>query len=82
MNRSNQCACGDVHASGVTPAIIGRMKAYLYAYPDRQFAVDEDAGIVAVIVPRACRGPEVLAHSHALADLLDQIGAPTPGDLS
>lgn len=82
MNYRDRCACGEIHPDGVTPAMIARMKAYAAAHPDHQFAVDEEAGIIAVVIPRPSGGLQVLAHSHDLTDLLDRIGAPSAGELS
>lgn len=64
------------------PAMITQMKAYLYAHLDRQFAVDAEAGIISVIIPRPYGDPEVIARSPDLAALLNQIGAPAAEELS
>lgn len=82
MNYRGRCECGNVHPGGVTPTMIARMKAYLHAHPDRQFAVDDDAGIVAVIISHLPGDPEVIARSPDLADLLNRIGAPAAEELS
>lgn len=82
MNHRDRCACGAIHSDGVTPAMIARMKAYVAAHPDRQFAVDDEAGIVAVIIPHPPDDPEVIDRSPDLADLLNRIGAPAAEELS
>lgn len=82
MNHRDQCTCGEIHPDGVTPAMIGRMKAYVAAHPDRQFAVDDQAGIVAVVISHPPGDPEVVARSTDLADLLNRIGAPAAEELS
>jgi len=58
------------------------MKAYLALNPAHRFAVDEDEGIVAVIVLHESGPPRLLARSGDLAALLDEIGAPAIADLS
>lgn len=82
-----QCACGKVHADGdaVTPAVIARMRAFLASHPDRQFAVDDEAGIIALITacdPAAPGPPEVHAWAGDLTALLDHLGAPAAESLS
>lgn len=82
-----RCACGEVHedGDGVAPAVIGRMKAYLTAHPGHQFVVDDDAGLVAVVIvpgPGASGPLRVLACSGDLTELLDEIGAPAAEDMS
>lgn len=79
-----RCKCGEVHEhdDGVTPAVIARMRGYLAENPETRFAVDDEAGIVAVIIPRDPAPPEVLAWSADLIELLDLIGAPATPALS
>lgn len=83
-----RCQCGEAHEDGsrVTSAEIARMKAYLAANPGHQFAVDEEAGIIAVIAVDPGVGepgqPTVLAWSADLVVLLDEISAPTAESLS
>lgn len=84
---SEQCACGQPHTDGhaVTPATVARMKGYVAAHPGHQFAIDEEAGIIAVITgsDAGCPGqPQVIASSTDLADLLDAIDAPASAELS
>lgn len=81
------CLCGEVHpgGDGITPAVIARMRGYLAANPGHQFAVDDEAGIVAIVIPRASADPgppEILAWSGDLLELLDSIDAPSAADLS
>lgn len=79
-----RCLCGEVHpdGDGVTQGVTARMRGYLAANPGHQFAVDDEAGIVAVIIPRDPGPPEVLAWSGDLIALLDQIEAPATESLS
>lgn len=81
-----RCVCGDVHDDdSVTPAVIARMQGYLASNPGHEFAVDDEAGIVALILPREVGTPgrpEVLAWANDLVELLDHIGAPAAADLS
>lgn len=74
----DRCMCGDdcEDGAGILPYAAVRMRAYLEANPGREFAWDEEAGIVAVIIPRPPGDPEVVAWSDDLAALLDQVGAP------
>lgn len=61
------------------------MKAYLALHPGHEFALDEEAGIVAVVLPPAPDAPgppDVLAWSHNLLDLLDKVNAPPAASLS
>jgi hypothetical protein len=61
------------------------MKGYLAANPGHQFAVEEEAGIIAVIATSDANQPDdvtVLAWSSNLVALLDQVGAPAAEDLS
>lgn len=62
--------------------MIARMNAYVATHPDRQFAVDDEAGIVAVVIPHSSGEPEVLAHSNDLSDLLNRIDVPAAEELS
>lgn len=83
----NRCICGEIHENGdsVTLATIARMKAYLAAHPNHQFVVDEETGIIAVIITpaRSASGPlRVLAQSGDLLQLLNEIGAPSTKGLS
>lgn len=76
--RPGRCVCGEFHSGdrGVTAATMTRMRAYLTAHPGHQFAVDDDTGIIAVIVTPlpGTSGPlRVIARSTDLADLLDAI---------
>lgn len=82
--RRGQCVCGEVHpdGDGVTATTIARMRAYLVANPGHEFAVDEDAGIIAVIIPRPPDEPQVLHCSGDLAELLNRIGVPPAEILS
>ena len=53
--------------------------------PGRQFAVDEEAGIVAVVVapaPGTPGPPEIIAWSDDLLELLTQVDAPSAENLS
>ena len=78
--KRDRCVCGAAHGDDsdvVTPSVIARMKGYLAAHPGHQFAVDDEAGIVAAVILRAPAAPEVLAWSASLTDLLDTLGAPT-----
>lgn len=80
-----RCVCGEVHETdgdGVTPDVIARMRAYLAENPGHQFAVDDEAGIVAVIIARDSRQPEVVAWADDLIELLDHVGAPPAEGLS
>lgn len=81
-----RCRCGEVHCDcdGVTPAVVARMKGYLAAHPGHQFAIDEEAGIVAVIThdPAGLGQPTVLRWAEDLAALLDAVGAPDASELS
>lgn len=80
-----RCVCGEVHEAGITPAVIARMKGYIAAHPGQQFAADEEAGIMAVIVtpdPAEPGPPHIIAWSRDLLALLDDIGAPPAADLS
>lgn len=80
-----RCVCGEVHENdgdGVTPAVIVRMQAYLAENPGHQFAVDDEAGIAAVIIACGSGQPEVVAWSGDLIELLDHIGAPPAEDLT
>jgi hypothetical protein len=75
-----RCACGEVHADGdgVAADTIGRMRAYLAANPGHQFVVDDEAGLIAVVVvpTPGHSGPlQVLGCSGDLVGLLDEIGA-------
>lgn len=85
----DRCVCGKTHpdGDGITPAVVGRMRAYLAGNPGHQFAVDEEAGIVAVVVapapaPGAPGPPEIIAWSNDLLELLAQIDAPPAENLS
>jgi hypothetical protein len=79
-----RCLCGNCHddGTGIPPSVAGRMRAYLAAHPGQQFATDEEAGIVAVIIPRGLEDPEVIASAGDLVELLDGIGAPSAAELS
>lgn len=81
-----RCACGEVHLADdgrVSPATVTRMRAYLAAHPEHQFAVDDDAGFIAVIAVRAASDePQVLACSDNLHALLNHVGAPSAENLS
>lgn len=82
-----QCVCGETHetAASVPPAAIARAKAYLAANPDHRFAVDDETGIVAVIIspgPGTSEPLRVIAQSSTLVTLLDAIGAPPAASLS
>lgn len=82
-----RCACGEVHPAGdddwVSPAAVTRMRAYLAAHPEHQFAVDVDAGLIAVIAVRSDSDePQVLACSDDLRALLDHVSAPAAENLS
>lgn len=86
-NSTERCRCGEIHEDecGITPAVIARMMGDLGAHPGHQFAVDEEAGIVAVIAVHDPADPdqtEILARSEDLIELLDTIGAPAAADLS
>lgn len=80
----SSCSCGEVHAdgSGVTPAVMARMRGYLAAHPGHQFAVDDEAGLVAVITSDDSGHPKIIAQSNDLAALLDTVGAPAAENLS
>ena len=84
----DRCVCGEVHedpGDGVTPAVIARMRGYLAANPGHRFAVDDDAGIVAVITghdPASPGTPEILAWSGDLIALLDSVDAPSTAGMS
>lgn len=85
--RREQCVCGETHDDNdtVTPATIARMKIYLAGHPGQKFVVDEDTGLIAVIISPAldASGPlQVLAQSGDLLELLNDIGAPTARSLS
>lgn len=79
-----QCLCGEVHDGiGITPAMVARLKGYLAANPGQQFAYDDEAEIVALIIPHdEPEPPEILARADCLASLLDSIGAPSAQELS
>lgn len=85
-DRREECRCGEIHEEGgITSAVIARMMGYLAAHPGHQFAVDEEAGVVAVIAaydPDGFDPPEILARSDDLTELLDAIDAPSAADLS
>lgn len=83
----DQCVCDEIHDDGdsVAPATIARMKAYLAGHPGHQFVVDEEAGIIAVVIAPATNasGPlQILAQSADLLQILDYIGAPASEILS
>lgn len=85
--RDDRCVCGEIHENDdfVTPATIGRMKAYLAEHSDHQFVVDETAGLIAVITTPApnSSGPlRIVAQSGDLFDLLNHLRAPPPERLS
>ena len=84
--RSEQCLCGDVHADGgVTLSVVARIRGYLAEHPGHRFAVDDEYGIVAVIIardPGLPGPPEVVAWSEDLLVLLDKVGAPSAAGLS
>ena len=81
--RRQQCRCGQAHEDGgVAPAVVARMRGYLAAHPGHQFAVDDEAGIVAVIIARDSAVPEVVAWAGDLPGLLDDIGAAPASGLS
>lgn len=84
-----RCLCGEVHGDdGITPDVIARMLGYLAENPGHQFAVDEEAGIVAVIASRDPSdaddpgAPEIIARSEDLVELLDLVNAPPAESLS
>lgn len=83
-----RCTCGERHAddsSGVSPDEVGRMKGYLTAHPGQAFVVDDEAGIMAVIIaeqPGSAEPPDVIAWSRNLSELLDAIGASSAAALS
>lgn len=81
-SRDRKCLCGESHEGAITPAAKARMLAYLAANPGRQFAYDEEDGIVAVIIPRGSDAPDVVAWADCLITLLDNIGAPPAAELS
>jgi len=58
------------------------MQGYLAIHPGHQFAVDDEAGIVAVIAPHESGQPEIIALSEDLAALLDAVSAPAAENLS
>lgn len=75
-NGHERCVCGEVHQDEdwVSPAVIGRMKAYLAANPGHEFVVDEEAGLVAIVIvsPPGHSGPvQVLACGGDLREPLD-----------
>lgn len=81
--RRARCACGEVHDdSAIAPDVIARMQAYMAANPGHRFAVDEESGIVGVVILRDPEPPEILARSEDLLELLDTIDAPSAADLS
>lgn len=82
-----RCVCGESHEDDdyVTPATIARMKAYLALHPGHQFVVDDDAGIIALIIAPACNasGPlQILDQDGDLLEFLDRIGAPPAETMS
>lgn len=85
--KRDRCVCGELHDDDdyITPATIARMKAYLALHPGRQFVVDEDVGLIAVIVvpaPNASGPLQIIAQSRDLPDLLTRIGAPPAETMS
>lgn len=80
----DRCACGGVHSdgSGIACSTVARMRAHLATHPEHQFALDDEAGIVAVIVPRAPGPPEIIAWSASVTGLLDSLGVPSAASLS
>lgn len=79
-----RCSCGEVHAdeTEVTPAVTARMRGYLAAHPDHRFAVDDEAGLVAVIVTAPSGPPKVISCSCNLTAVLDAVGAPDATEFS
>lgn len=80
-----RCLCGELHADGITPTVVARMKAYLAANPGQQFAFDDEAGILAVVIapdPGDSGPPEIIGWARDLIELLDTIGAPSVAGLS
>lgn len=79
-----RCVCGGIHADGreIACSTVARMRAHLATHPEHQFALDDEAGIVAVIVPRAPCPPEIIAWSASVTGLLDSLGAPSASSLS
>lgn len=85
--KHERCACGQAHDDDdyITPATIGRMRAYLALHPGHQFAIDEDAGIIALILAPALNasGPlQILDQDGNLLEFLDRIGAPPAETMS
>lgn len=84
----HQCVCGEAHedsADSVTAATVARMKAYAALNPGHQFVVDDEAGIIAVVLvpaPNASGPLRILVQATSLAELLDRIGAPPAETLS
>lgn len=78
------CLCGEAHSDhdGITPALLARMRGYLAMNPGQQFAYDDEAGIVAVIIPHDPAPPDIIAWSDSLPSLLDIISAPPAAELS
>lgn len=83
-----RCICGEFHeddGGSIVPAAVARLKAYVALNPGHQFVVDDEAGIIAVILTPALNasGPlRILAQAASLTDLLDRIGAPPAETLS
>lgn len=85
--RRDQCVCGETHPDdeNIAPATVARVRAYLARHPGHQFAIDEETGIIAVIVAPApnVSGPlQLVAQATNLCHLLNDIGAPTAESLS
>lgn len=83
---ASSASAGETHTDDDTIALatITRMKGYLVGHPGHQFVVDEDAGIIAVVIAPALNasGPvQVLAQSGDLLQLIHDIGAPSAEDL-
>lgn len=80
----DRCVCGGIHADGreIVCSTVARMRAHLATHPEHRFAIDGEAGIVAVIVPRDPGPPEIIAWSASPTELLEAIGAPSAASLS